>query len=154
MWKDTNVVPLYKRGDKSDAKNYWPVSLTSMVSKVTERIVRQHLYDHLSTNGLVSDAQHGFRPGRSCESQLLALSMCGTSQWRTGSLLMCCSWTCLRPSIESLTCAKLRMMVTYCLGFGTIFQAEDKGAFLRDVHLDGSLYRSCNLLLILPFILR
>ena len=71
MWKDTNVVPLYKRGDKSDAKNYWPVSLTSMVSKVTERIVRQHLYDHLSTNGLVSDAQHGFRPGRSCESQLL-----------------------------------------------------------------------------------
>ena len=38
------------------------------------------------------------------------LSMCGTSQWRTGSPLMCCSWTCLRPSIESLTCAKLRMM--------------------------------------------
>ena len=71
MWKDTNVVPLYKRGDKSDAKNYRPVSLTSMVSKVMERIVRQHLYDHLSTNGLVSDAQHGFHPGRSCESQLL-----------------------------------------------------------------------------------
>ena len=71
VWKDVNVVPLHKRGDKSDAKNYRPISLTSVVSKVMERMVRQHLYDHLSTNGLVSDTQHGFRPGRSCESQLL-----------------------------------------------------------------------------------
>ena len=111
MWKDTNVIPLYKRGDKSDAKNYRPVSLTSMVSKVTERIVRQLLYDHLSTIIALS-------PMPSMASALegpvslncWTLSMCGTSQWRTGSLLMCCSWTCLRPSIESLTCAKLRMM--------------------------------------------
>ena len=36
-----------------------------------ERIILQHLYDHLSTNHLVSDVQHGFCPGRSCESQLL-----------------------------------------------------------------------------------
>ena len=36
-----------------------------------ERIVCWHLYDHLSTNGLVSNIQHGFRPGRCCESQLL-----------------------------------------------------------------------------------
>ena len=69
--KDANVIPLYKRGDKSAAKNYRPISLTSVVSKVMERIVRQHLYDHLSTNCLVSNVQHGFRPGRSCESQLL-----------------------------------------------------------------------------------
>ena len=71
VWKDANVIPLYKRGDKSAAKNYRPISLTSVVSKVMERIVRQHLYDHLSTNCLVSNVQHGFRPGRSCESQLL-----------------------------------------------------------------------------------
>ena len=43
----------------------------SMVSKVMERIVHWHLYDHLSTNGLVSNIQHGFHPGRCCESQLL-----------------------------------------------------------------------------------
>ena len=37
-WKDANVFPLYKCGDKSDAKNYRPISLTSVVSKVMERI--------------------------------------------------------------------------------------------------------------------
>ena len=36
-----------------------------------ERIVCRHLYDHLSTNCRVSNVQHGFRPGRSCESKLL-----------------------------------------------------------------------------------
>ena len=62
---------LYKCGDKSAAKNCRPISLTSVVSKVMERIVRRHLYDHLSTNRLVSNVQHGFHPGKSCESQLL-----------------------------------------------------------------------------------
>ena len=31
----------------------------------------QHLYDHLSTNCLVSNVQHDFHPGRSCELQLV-----------------------------------------------------------------------------------
>ena len=26
VWKDANVIPLYKRGDKSSAKNYHPIS--------------------------------------------------------------------------------------------------------------------------------
>ena len=65
------MLPLYKSGEKSAVKNNHPISLTSVVSKVMERIIRQHLYDHLSTNHLVSDVQHGFCPGRSCESQLL-----------------------------------------------------------------------------------
>ena len=44
-----------------------------------ERIVRWHLYDHLSTNGLVSNIQHSFCPGRSCESQLLDI----VNAWNT-----------------------------------------------------------------------
>ena len=69
--EDANVIPLYKCGNKSAAKNYCPISLTSVVSKVMERIVHQHLYDHLSTNCLVSNVQHDFHPGRSCELQLV-----------------------------------------------------------------------------------
>jgi len=51
--------------------NYWPVSLTSVVSKVLEKVLRFHLYKHLSTSDLLSNAQHGFHPVRSCESLLL-----------------------------------------------------------------------------------
>ena len=39
--EDANVIPLYKCGNKSAAKKYCPISLTSVVSKVMERIVRQ-----------------------------------------------------------------------------------------------------------------
>ena len=41
MWKDANFIPLYKCGDKSAAKNYRPISLTSVVSKVMkEKFIR------------------------------------------------------------------------------------------------------------------
>jgi len=42
-----------------------------VVLKVLEKVLRFHLYKHLSTSDLLSNAQHGFCPGRSCESLLL-----------------------------------------------------------------------------------
>ena len=70
-WKEAHVIPLHKKGDRSNVKNYRPVSLTSVVSKVLEKVLHFHLYKHLSTSDLLSNAQHGFCPGRSCESLLL-----------------------------------------------------------------------------------
>ena len=84
MWRDSlrlrkvpeyykmgHVVPLYKKGDKSSTKNYRPVTLTSHVIKLFERIVRAHMVDHFEKNGIFSKRQHGFRKGRSCLTQLL-----------------------------------------------------------------------------------
>ena len=84
MWRDSlrlrkvpeyykmgHVVPLYKKGDKSSTKNYRPVTLTSHVIKLFERIVRAHMVDYFEKNGLFSKKQHGFRKGRSCLTQLL-----------------------------------------------------------------------------------
>ena len=53
--------------------NYRPVSLTSMVVKSLERIINNHIMSFLSDNKLLCDNQHGFRPLRSCETQLLQL---------------------------------------------------------------------------------
>jgi len=70
-WKEAEVKPLFKKGDKSSASNYRPVSLTSVVCKVFEGFVRDQLCDHLVKNGLLSDDQFGFTKGRSCVTQLL-----------------------------------------------------------------------------------
>ena len=70
-WRKANVTPIFKKGDRTDPANYRPISLTSHVCKVLESIVREQVTDHLKTNNLLSDEQHGFREGRSCLSNLL-----------------------------------------------------------------------------------
>ena len=60
------MVPVFKNvGERSTAKNYRPVSLLSVVSKVFEKLVNKKIVDHLQKCGLFSDFQYGFR---SCQS--------------------------------------------------------------------------------------
>ena len=70
-WKTANVVPIFKKGDRSKPANYRPVSLTSVVSKMLEHIVVSNVMKHLDSNNILNENQHGFRQKRSCESQLL-----------------------------------------------------------------------------------
>ena len=61
-WKASSVVPVFKNvGEKSAAKNYYPVSLLSVVSKVLEKLVNNEIVDHLGKCGLFSNSQYGFR---------------------------------------------------------------------------------------------
>ena len=70
-WKLAEVRPIFKKGDKTEPGNYRPVSLTSIVCKVYEGFIRDKLFEHLTTNGLLSEEQYGFCGGRSCTTQLL-----------------------------------------------------------------------------------
>ena len=70
-WKTANVTPIHKKGDRTDPSNYRPVSLTSQVCKILESIVRTRVIEHINVNNLMSEAQHGFREGRSCLTNLL-----------------------------------------------------------------------------------
>ena len=65
------IAPIFKKGAKTDPANYRPVSLTSHVIKIFERVIRKQLVSFLETNNLISNKQHGFRKGRSCLTQLL-----------------------------------------------------------------------------------
>ena len=67
-WKQANIVPIHKKGDKKDPQNYRSVSLLSLFSKVMERIVYEELLRH--TTPALSPTQHGFLPGRSCITNL------------------------------------------------------------------------------------
>lgn len=70
-WKQGEVVPIHKGGRKQDPSNYRPVSLTSVLSKVMESIIRDRLVEHLKESEKLTDAQHGFLAKRSCATQLL-----------------------------------------------------------------------------------
>ena len=71
-WKDAHVCPIFKKGKKNLTTNYRPVSLTSVVCKVMESIIKDHIMEHITRNNLMTDAQHGFVPGRSCSTQLIS----------------------------------------------------------------------------------
>ena len=54
-----------KKGDKSEAGNYTPVSLISCVGKAFERVIFKHVYNHIADNNLLYKYQSGFLPGHS-----------------------------------------------------------------------------------------
>ena len=65
-WKVSSVVPVFRNvGERSTAKNYCPVSLLSVVSKVFERLVNNRIVAHLEKSGFFSDFQYGFRSSQS-----------------------------------------------------------------------------------------
>jgi len=64
-WKYANITPLYKKGSRSDPENYRPVSLTSIVCKLMESIIRDSVTTHFKLNHLFSNKQFGFIKGRS-----------------------------------------------------------------------------------------
>ena len=71
QWRQAHVSPIFKKGDKKQAENYQPVSLTCVVCKIMESIVRDKLMLHMESNNLFSKDQFGFRSGYSCVTQLL-----------------------------------------------------------------------------------
>jgi len=69
--KRAAITPVFKSGDKALPKNYRPISLTSIIIKILERIIRKQVFSFLTEKGCLNDSQHGFRSGRSCLSALL-----------------------------------------------------------------------------------
>ena len=72
--KHSKVIPLFKKGDRSDPVNYRPVSILSVVSKVLEKVVHQQLYHYAVDAKLLYEFQSGFRQSHSTDSCLLYLT--------------------------------------------------------------------------------
>ncbi len=70
-WRTAYVTPIFKKGSRHLPENYRPVSLTSVPCKLLEHIVTKHVLAHFERNNILSNLQHGFRGGHSCETQLL-----------------------------------------------------------------------------------
>ena len=70
-WKEANIIPLLKKGSRNKSVNYRPVSLTSVLCKVLETIIRDHMMDFLIKHKLIIPSQHGFLKARSCLTNLI-----------------------------------------------------------------------------------
>ena len=70
-WKEANIIPLFKMGSRNKSVNSRPVSLTSVICKLLETIIRDHMMDFLVKHKLINTSQHGFLKARSCLTNLL-----------------------------------------------------------------------------------
>ena len=71
IWKNSQITPIYKnKGSAQDVNNYRPISITSVVCKILEKIIFKHLYNYCLENNLINKYQSGFQPGDSTTNQL------------------------------------------------------------------------------------
>ena len=91
-WKQANIIPLFKKDDKSIPSNYRPVSLLSCVGKVLERIIFKNVYNFLYSSNIFYKYQSGFVPGHSTVSQLIEMfdSVCKARERRENTCIIFC----------------------------------------------------------------
>ena len=70
-WRDANVTAVYKKGKKTVAANYRPISLTCVCCKLFEHVITSNVMGHAETHNILYKLQHGFRKDLSCETQLV-----------------------------------------------------------------------------------
>ena len=73
-FKTSRVIPIYKAGDCSSVDNYRPISLTSSIAKLLDKIVAIKLTNHLEINKLINKHQFGFQKNSSTEHNLLHMT--------------------------------------------------------------------------------
>ena len=69
-WKEANITPLFKKGSRNKPENDRLVSLSSVVCKLLETLIRDHIVEFLVKHKLINTSQHGFQ-ARSCLINLL-----------------------------------------------------------------------------------
>ena len=68
--KLAKLKPLYKKGPKTDPKNFRPISLLPIVSKIIEKIIRDQIMEYLAANKILYIYQSGFRKNHSTDTCL------------------------------------------------------------------------------------
>jgi hypothetical protein len=72
--KYSQIVPIYKNGDKHELTNYRPISLLISFSKFFEKIIYISLYDHVTCYKILANEQYGFRNNHSTDKAVYHLT--------------------------------------------------------------------------------
>ena len=73
IWKRAKIIPLHKKNEPTNPKNYRPVALLSIFSKILERVVFQQVVEYMEGNLLFHPSHHGFRHGHSTATALIEM---------------------------------------------------------------------------------
>jgi hypothetical protein len=71
QWKESIIVPVHKKGDKTDCNNYHGISLLSMLHKILSNILLSRLSPYIDE--IIGDHQRGFRHNRSTIDQIFCI---------------------------------------------------------------------------------
>ena len=72
-WKTAKVIPLHKKEDKNNPKNYRPVALLPILSKILEKAIFLQTIRYLDENSLLNHSHHGFRKSHNTCTALLQM---------------------------------------------------------------------------------
>ena len=142
-WKEANIIPLFKKGSRNKSVNYRPVSLTSVICKLLEAIIRDHMMDFLIKHKLINPSQHGFLKARSCLTNLLCFLEEITKWVDDGSPITITITVAIKLSITititvviekaitiTITIIRLRLRLQLF-----VYHGNDSRLFIRHVHL-------------------
>ena len=76
-WKIARITPIFKSDAKDKMKNYRPISVISIISKIARKCIHDQIYNYLHSYNLLANCQHGFRPLHSTVTALLDI----TNEW-------------------------------------------------------------------------
>ena len=72
--KIAKLKPLYKKGSTTDPKNYRPISLLPLISKLIEKVIHEQTQKYLSDQNILYKYQSGFRKNHSTDTCLSYLN--------------------------------------------------------------------------------
>ena len=73
LWKNAKVIPLHKKDETIYPKNYRPVALLPIASKILERAIFLQLVGYLENSNLLHPSHHGFRSKHNTSTALLQM---------------------------------------------------------------------------------
>eukprot|EP00662_Eupelagonemidae_sp_cell21_P058235 gene58235-biopygen109576 len=95
QWKKAEVIPLWKKkGSRSDPGVYRPIALLPAISRVVEKMLSIQIKDHIREVGALPAFQHGYQPGRSCETAVAQLVDLVASARDKGDIVLVASADC------------------------------------------------------------
>ncbi len=69
--KSAMVIPIHKKGPKTDPNNYRPISLTPIIMKIFESLMLDQLIEHVNKNKIIKNQQHGFQKSKSTSTNMI-----------------------------------------------------------------------------------
>ena len=72
-WKKSKIIPLHKKDDPLDPKNYRPVAIVPIISKILERAIFNQIGSYLDSNNLLHPNHHAYRPGHNTTTALIQM---------------------------------------------------------------------------------